>query len=283
MIKRLLKIFGIYFLSSATVSLLLAVIYKLTGATQTWGQVFIYAFMKTLNCSTEGVKSPFNDLNILTVFNQFFGQVLFVIMTGYAVTAIYSFSKKYIVLSDKMIIRKRTSANSENDITLSVMTGNKNHYNFYNVQCVMTFFYYTPEDSNETKRHTHIFEPFPEIVNFYRFSFSLEDLPAVFWETILNKTGINYNEAEIEIRLTGKFDMSENETSVRKRYRMSDIIIAKETKEIISRETKNGILIGKSKPKWSNINKIVEYSETERKQIVAEIEKYVCPDEALIK
>ena len=228
MIKRLLGIFGVYLLTSTIVSLLFAVIYKLAGNTLTWSQVFVYAFLKTLNCSTEGMQSPFNGI-MLTAFNQFTGQVLFVIMTGYAVTAIYSFSKKYIVLSDKMIIRKRTSTDSKNDITLSVMTGNKNHYNFYNVQCVMTFFYYAPGDSNETKRHTHIFEPFPEIVNFYRFSFSLEDLPAVFWETILNKTGINHNEAEIEIRLTGKFDMSENETSVRKRYRISDIIIAKET------------------------------------------------------
>lgn len=273
MIKRLAKIFIIYLLSCISISFVCAVIYKLMGLQQTYTQIFIYAFVQILNCNVGN--HFFSNPNIVTIFNQFMGQILFVIMTGYTVSAIYSSNKKDIVLADKMIIRKRTSPGVENDITISVMVENKNKHNFYNVRCEMTCLYYKSENANETNRDTYCFKPLIEIVNYNRFSFALEELPIKFWETLINKDGINFNELAIQIRLTGKFDTHDNEISVRKTYKMSDIVIAKGSEEIIYKITENGNTVKKSRPKWNNINKIIEYNEIERQEIVLEIINHI--------
>ncbi len=275
MIRKLLKIFAFYLLGCFGISTMFLVIYKLIGTNQSILQILLYSFMQTFNCGTGNSNALFATPNIATVAHQFLGQVLFVILTGYTVSAIYNHNKKYIVLADKMIIRKRTSPGVENEITISVMAENKSKYSFYHAQCEMTCFYYKSENAGETNKDTYCFKVSPDIKNFYRYSFRLEELPMKFWETLIKKDGLNYNELSIEVRLSGKLDNFDNEISIIKTYKMSDIVIAKGSEDIIERILVDGKTVRKSKPKWDNINKIIEHNEMERQEIVSGIIEYI--------
>lgn len=275
MIKKLLRIFTLYLLSCLGISAIFLVVYKLIGTEQSIVQVFLYSVIQTFNCGTGISNALFATPNIATVAHQFLGQVLFVILTGYTVSAIYNYNKKDIVLADKMIIRKRTSPGVENEITISVMAENKSKYRLYNAHCEMNCFYYKSENANETNKDTYCFKVSPDIKNFYRYSFGLEELPIKFWETLIKKDGLNYNELSIEVRLSGKLDNFDNEISIRKTYKMSDIVIAKGSENIIERISVDGKAVKKSKPKWDNINKIIEYNEIERQEIVSGILEHI--------
>ena len=82
----------------------------------------------------------------------------------------------------------------------------------------------------------------------------------------MTKSGKNYNDAIVEIVITGKYENSDNEVSVRKKYKISDIVIAKESKKI---DVEENVYV------WQNMNVIIPYSEKEEKEIIDVIKDYV--------
>jgi len=274
MIKRIIKLFSVYLLSCVCVSAIFTVIYQIMEVPLPVDKLFMYSFLQSFNFTLDNSNNLFGVTNWLIELNKYIGQILFALMTAGLVKTIYVSRKGYIVLADKMIIRKRTSPGVENEITISVMAVNKNKQNLQHAKCEMTCFYYKSENPNDTNKATYAFKSSSSIINYYRFSFGLEELPLKFWETLMDKSGINYNELEIEICLSGKYDLQNDEIEIRKKYKMQDVIIAKESEDIISRKLIDG-KITKSKPVWDNINKIVEYSENERSKIVKDIREYI--------
>ncbi|NPA43070.1 MAG: hypothetical protein GXO27_03460, partial [Chlorobi bacterium] len=106
----------------------------------------------------------------------------------------------------------------------------------------------------------------PFIKNYYRFSFDINDFPKSLIKGILDKNSLEANNS-IVILLQGKFGNFGETFFMERSYKMKDIIIAKETELIIKYTEKDGKIYS-SKPQWSNINKIIPYEISEKKEII---------------
>lgn len=274
MLKRLIKLFSVYLVSCVCVGVIFTIGYQFIEIEIPTGKLFVYSFLQSFNFTVDNTNNLFETSHWLIELNKYIGQILFALMTAGLVKEVYVSQKRHIVLADKLIIRKRTSPDVKDEITISVMAENKNKQNLQHAKCEMTCFYYKSENPNDTNKDTYIFKSSSSIVNFYRFSFGLNELPLKFWETLMNKSGINYNELEIQVCLSGKYETQSDEIEIRKTYKIKDVVIAKGSEDIISRKLVDGKII-KSKPQWENINKIIECNETERAKIVEEILKHI--------
>ena len=171
MLKRIVKLLSLYLASCVCVGIIFTIVYQSIGVRLSIGKLFVCLFLQSFNFTLSSTNNLFVTHHWLMELNKYIGQILFALMTAGLVKEIYVSQKRHIILADKLIIRKRTSPDVKDEITISVMAENKNKQNLQHAKCEMTCFYYKSENPNDTNKDTYTFKSSSSIVNFYRFSF----------------------------------------------------------------------------------------------------------------
>lgn len=212
-------------------------------------------------------KIELNDaIYLTTAIQNIIDEIVFAIFTSLLVHFVMS-KKPDIILPEKLIIRKRTTYNQ---ISLSLMVGNRNRYNLYDVQCYLTYSYIKDNISNRNGE-THFVQSAPVINNYYRFSYDLHNFPESFFSTLLERKEVQLEENRFYVVLTGKSGFFHEDFIISKTYRFNEIVIAKESKKPIEYSAKLRKRKTHKRYVWSNIDAIIDYSEDERGRLIDEI------------
>lgn len=171
-----------------------------------------------------------------------------------------------IVLPRKLIMRARTSEGSQGTLTLSTKVANRDKHKMYKVSCHLVYSYYKT-DYHTYNRETNFTNSIPYIDKTYRFSFELEKFPSNFLRTYLSKNSVNYRNDRILIVVSGKFGSFGDAFLVEKEYGFEDIEIAKDTERLYGYKQKEDGTLESIKINYSNLDKIIPYSEDERAKI----------------
>ena len=216
------------------------------------------------------VKIEPNDvLYLASALQNIIDEIVFAIFTSLLVHFVMS-KRPDIILPEKLIIRKRTT---NNEISLSLMIGNRNRYNLYDVQCHLTYSYIKGDVLNRNGE-THFVQSIPVINNYYRFSYDLFNFPESFFLTLLERKEVQLEENRFFVVLTGKSGFFHEDFLVSKTYKFNDIVIAKESKIPIDYSMRSKKRKTSKRYVWSNINVIIDYSEDERAQLIDEIRDF---------
>jgi hypothetical protein len=175
-----------------------------------------------------------------------------------------------IIFPKKLIMRTRTSEGSQGKLTLSVKIANSDRYRAYNVSCQLVYSYFKPED-NTYNRETNFTRQISYIDRTYRFSFELDGFPSAFLKTYLFKKGVNYRNDRILVIVSGKFGRLGDIFLVEKEYRFEDIDLAKDTEKLYGYKVSEDGMLETTKINYSNLDRVIPYSEDER----AEINEYI--------
>lgn len=214
------------------------------------------------------VKIEPNDvLYLASALQNIIDEIVFAIFTSLLVHFVMS-KRPDIILPEKLIIRKRTT---NNEISLSLMIGNRNRYNLYDVQCHLTYSYIKGDVLNRNGE-THFVQSIPVINNYYRFSYNLFNFPESFFFTLFDRNEIYLKENRVYIVLTGKTGFFQEDFLISKTYEFDDIIIAKGSKIPTNKCGKQKNEKTSKRFVWSNINEIIQYSEYERRRLLDEIQ-----------
>lgn len=207
-----------------------------------------------------------SELKFLNIIQHFINSIIVPIISGIIFYYILS-RPPNIYFSDKLIIRRRTSEGSDGTITLSLCVTNKDRTKVYNVNCQLIFVYYKLNDDGSVSRNgeTNFTNSIPYIDNIYRFSFELNRFPSILFETIIERISLNLNDKFIVI-ISGKFGKFGDSFLIEKTYSVSDVEIAKDTKPLYIYN--NPSTLERSPIVWSNINKLIYYTESEREKII---------------
>ena len=215
-------------------------------------------------------KSP-DQIKIVVILQHFINSIILPLTSGIIFYYILNRPPK-ILFPNQLIVRKRTSEGTKGQLTLSVLIGNQDVKKVYDVTCQLIYIYIVKGDSGSLglNGETVISSYVPYIENYFRFSYNLDDFPTPMLETLINREGIN-KDSTILLMISGKFSGLGDSFNIEKKYKMPDVIIAKENERLSTfREDVSGQII-RSKLDWSKINKIVRYNETERSQVIDNI------------
>lgn len=145
------------------------------------------------------------------------------ILTGYVLTY-FTHRQPKVNLVDYLVIRRRTSENVKNQLSLGVMVLNKGMKKLERVECHISCVYVNL-DNKSINAEYHNVQEVMTINNYMRFSFPLELLPRKLLRDYLkddpycNKTDV------ITITVTGEYGSIKSPFKIEKRYRLADIVI----------------------------------------------------------
>lgn len=170
-----------------------------------------------------------------------------------------------ILFPSKLVIRHR----SNGKLCFGVIIGNKNKYALNDVMCSLTFTYQKADGgmNGEVKlSDTHT-----NIINYYRFSFEIKDVPVELMKAYINKGPTDIQKDEILVTFSG-IGYANNKFYKKKVYKLSDIIIDEhgpKPKEPVINPFTNKLI--KEKVNWNELYKEEEVGELERNNIIKEI------------
>lgn len=195
------------------------------------------------------------------------------VLTGYILTYLRQRLPK-VSLVDYLVIRRRTSENVKDQLSLGVMSLNKSAEKMVNVKCYISCAYVNI-DNKYINAEYHDVQEAVHVQNYTRFSFPLELLPHKLMRDFLSKDQYCLENDSITITLTGEYGVLRGSFRIEKRYKLKDIVIVnsedveykKKKRKFITREEYN-IVDWKLLKKRPN-----EISEDGRKVIIKEIEE----------
>lgn len=177
----------------------------------------------------------------------------------------YVYRPPKILLPPKLVIRHRTNGK----LCFGVLIGNKNKYVLNDLVCTLTFRYLksTGGMNNEYKlRDTHT-----NIINYYRFSFEIKDVPSELIRAYICKEPISMQKNEILVTFSG-VGYANNRFYAKKAYKLSEIIIdehdPKPEEKVVNPFTNKVI---REKINWRELYREEEVGELERNGIINEI------------
>lgn len=216
-------------------------------------------------------------------------------VAGIAILTSYIFAyilhrEPQIIFPDKLVIRHRTSWETNNKLTLGILIGNKNDFDIHNAVCAITCSYIKKENPLLINSEFTMTDERISLENYYRFSFDLVRFPLQVLKDIIDKPKY-FDKETIVVSITGKGNYIGNSFKISKKYKLSDIVYDEHT-PIISRIRKN-VFTGNDlinpftkkvikKIDWLELKRIVEVSEAKRNASVNEI-KYIIKKKKRIK
>ena len=155
--------------------------------------------------------------SLLSLFN--------VIASAYFVNFVFRSRTPFILISDKLVIRKQINYNKK--MSLSIVIGNLNAFltktkAIRNVLCTIRFYY--ENDMGRDNSDFFLMDFIKMIENIHRFSFNIEEI--VKNHPRILKNFLNQNSKDIiTITLEGTSESGNKKFLVEKSYRLSDAII----------------------------------------------------------
>jgi len=194
---------------------------------------------------------------------HFANMIATVILTSYIF--IFVFNKKpKTVIPNKMIIRRRSSG----ELCLGIIIGNRTRYLLENVTCTIRFLYIKTDTGGGLNAEYTKSSTIPDIKNYYRFSFPVNELPRQFLRNHILKDQKSFISDAITVMITGTSRYIGSSFSITKIYRHADIEIY--DKEVTYTDPQS------KKVFWNRIlNNPSDCSEIARMEIVEEL-KSIC-------
>lgn len=176
-----------------------------------------------------------------------------------------------VVFPRKLLIRK----NSNGEIVLTILLGNKDYQNnkfyLYDVSCKLIYSYAVDREHNYRRNAKTQLESFAStVIGFYRFSFPLSKFPRHFVDSILSKDPVCLSDTLI-FTISGKIGPWRSSFIVNKTFRLSEVFIASDNKEIYEEKLVNNKI--KEIFMWDNMNRLISYTEDKEKEVIDDINR----------
>ena len=272
-ILKILKCTLLYILALVTINLIFCSIYYFNGT------IDINSFSRTLFLSLSDqlenyfIEDDNNHFLILLTIHHLLELICSAVLTGYIFAYIFNRAPR-IIFPKKLLIRRRTSEGSENLLTLGVMIGNKSR-RIYDVKCTVRFTYVKEKKPYVLKNsEVELESSIKSLSNYHRFSFKLSKVPKKLLKDFLSKESVDYNEAVINIIISGHNNTSGGNFILAHAYKLTDIII---DKHVPNPKRSFPAFAKKYKYEriyWPDVFRYEEVSEEERREIINEIQGY---------
>lgn len=188
-----------------------------------------------------------------------------------------------LIFPKKLVIRHRTSWESQNKLTLGILVGNKSHFPIHNIVCSITCTYIKQTEPLLINSEITLSDERTVLENFYRFSFDLTKFPRKILKDIIDKPEY-YDQDTISVCITGNCNYLGNSFRKIIKYKLSDIVFDEHVPNISSTRknkiTGNELVTPFSKKPikkihWDEIVRVVEVDENSRNSTVKEIKKII--------
>lgn len=259
-LQRIIKASGIFVLYYVLQAALFSIIYSCYSC---------LPFANILIFELAAIKKYQIDMNMFVAGISSLQSILYAVTIAIFSTYVYTcmvYKTPKVLMPPKLVIRRR----SNGKLSFGVLVGNKNRNVLNDTECTLTFRYQKADGGMNSEfkiKDTHT-----NLINFYRFSFDISDVPAELMEAYISKEPIKMQRDEILVTFSG-IGYANNKFYVKKMYKLSDIIIDKYNPEnawvkIVNPFT-NKII--KEKLYWKLLYKEEEVGELERNNIINEI------------
>lgn len=162
-------------------------------------------------------------LSIVQAIQNLVEVIATAILTGYVLTY-FTHRQPKVSLVEYLVIRRRTSENVKNQLSLGVMVLNKGMKKLERVECHISCVYVNL-DKRSINAEYHNVQEVMTINNYMRFSFPLELLPRKLLRDYLNDDPYCNKTDVITITVTGEYGSLKSPFKIEKRYRLADIVI----------------------------------------------------------
>lgn len=218
------------------------------------------------------------EVGILAVCQNLLLTIAGAILTGFIFRQVVHIEPK-VLLPEKLVLRKR---HSDDTIVMNVMVGNRGKSFLYNTKCTITCYYASGAKVSGSYAGPHmngecVCEDTTAVVqNYYRFGFSIMDIPKKFLEDYINKTE-DYEKDYVFVMVSGSVEHlgQLQPFQVVKQYRLKDIVFGKSADHF--KQEKVNLFTGKVERKvlWDRVMNPVELGEDDRQRIVTGINEIV--------
>jgi Ion channel len=273
--NKIIKIILYYIVIYISINIIFGIIYfQISEANNIENSTFWdNLFFSVTSYATLGYNDlqPIPQMWLVITIQQIIASLITPILTGIAFYHIFNRSPK-INFPKKLIVRRRTSEGSSNQLTLSVKVANCENMRMYDVKCQLIYFYFKETDNRITRNgETNFSQEICYIDKTFRFSFELEKFPIVLLEALLLRDGLNQKD-KISIVISGKRGYSGGSFILDRDYFLKDVEIAKESKLLYTYYKENDE-IKTSKINYTNLNEIISYPEKDRADVIKQLEK----------
>lgn len=259
-LQRIIKACGIFILYYVLQAVLFSIIYNRYSS---------LSFENILLFELAAIKKYQIEMNMYVAGISAAQNILYAVIVAIFATYVYTclvYKTPKILMPPKLVIRRR----SNGKLSFGVLIGNKNRDVLNDTECTLSFRYLKADGGMNSEfklKDTHT-----NLINFYRFSFDIRNVPAELMEAYISKEPIKMQKDEILVTFSG-IGYANNKFYVKKMYKLSDIIIDKYNPEkawskIINPFT-NKII--KEKLNWKELYRVEEVGEAERNNIITEI------------
>ncbi len=258
----------VYILVILLADLLFALIYysELVKEGTTLQHVYIQTIAGKLKMTDMG-----DVISIVQAIQNLMEVIAAAILTGYVLTY-FTHRQPKVSLVDYLVIRRRTSENVKNQLSLGVMVLNKDVKRLEKVECHISCVYVNL-DNKSINAEYHNVQEVMTVNNYMRFSFPLEFLPHKLLRDYLKDDQYCNKTDAITITVTGECGSLKSPFKIEKRYRLADIVIV-DAKDLKYSEKMESPIIHKEYTKifWDVLERRPDgISETERPNIIREI------------
>lgn len=258
----------IYILIILLLDILFSLVYYgvLAETGTTFGHVYIQTIAGKLKMADMG-----DALSIVQAIQNLVEVIASAVLTGYVLTY-FTHRQPKVSLVDYLVIRRRTSENVKNQLSLGVMVLNKGMKKLEKVECHISCVYVNL-DNKSINAEYHNVQEVMTINNYMRFSFPLELLPRKLLRDYLKDDSYCNKTDAITITVTGEYGNLKSPFKIDKRYRLADIVIV-DAKDLKYSEKIDSPFTRKEYTKvyWDVLERRPDsISETERPNIIREI------------
>lgn len=212
-----------------------------------------------------------DTLSIVQAIQNLVEVIAAAVLTGYVLTY-FTHRQPKASLVDYLVIRRRTSENVKNQLSLGVMVLNKGMKKLEKVECHIGCVYVNL-DNKSINAEYHNVQEVMTVNNYMRFSFPLELLPHKLLRDFLKDDPYcNKNDA-ITITVTGEYGSLKSPFKIERRYRLADIVIV-DAKDLKYSERIEGFIIRRERTRvlWNVLERRPDgIAEMERPNIIREI------------
>jgi len=240
------------------------------GAMSKTGATFRHVYIQTIAGKLKTVDMG-DAVSIVQAIQNLVEVIAAALLTGYVLTY-FTHRQPKVSLVDYLVIRRRTSENVKDQLSLGAMVLNKSRKKLENVQCHISCVYVNL-DHKSINAEYHNVQDVVYINNFFRFSFPIELLPHKLLRDVLSQDPYCCKNDAITITVSGEYGSLKSPFKIEKRYRLKDIVIVN-SKDLKYTEEYYNVLTRKSysKIRWDVLERWPDsISEGERSGVIKDI------------
>lgn len=230
-----------------------------------------------LLCNQEGelITSTSSGIRLLLASEKLTEVIVLALMASFIFSQLLNREAR-IILPDKLVLRRRTSEGSINQLNLGILIGNPKKQLLYDVKCSVRCVYLKSTSPTITvNTETLLFSEIDRLKNFYRFSFPVDKFPSKFWTDYLGSEKICFDTDALVVVISGHSNNIGGHFRIERTYGLMDITIDSTIPEAYFRKMQKNPLTGKEYPKfdWKKFRETRLPTDDERNDIHNEIKQ----------